>query len=66
MLLATLTVSGQAEPRQRTQPNYILRRQQVVPGLGTPTLRRIIGKRQVDYYRNGMVFEKDHLVGFRR
>ena len=30
---------------------------------GVPTTRRIIGKREIDIYRNGVMFEKDHLVG---
>jgi hypothetical protein len=57
----------QAEPRQSTERNrnYILRRQQVYPGLGVPTSRLIIGKREIDVYRNGLMFEKDHVVGVR-
>jgi hypothetical protein len=32
---------------------------------GTPTSRLIIGKREIDIYPNGMMFEKDNLVGVR-
>jgi hypothetical protein len=31
-------------------------------GAGHET-RRIIGKREIDIYRNGLMFEKDHVVG---
>jgi len=56
--------TAQAEPRERNK-NYILRRQQVYPGLGVPTSRLIIGRREIDIYRNGMMFEGDHLVGIK-
>ena len=57
----------QAEPRQPTERNrnYILRRQQVIPGLGTPTTRLIYGKPEIDVYRNGLMFECDDVVGVR-
>jgi hypothetical protein len=59
--------TAQAEPRQPTERNrnYILRRQQVIPGLGTPTTRLIYGKREIDVYRNGLMFERDDVVGVR-
>jgi hypothetical protein len=64
-IIATVC-TAQAEPRQhKHKHNYILRRQQVYPGLGVPTSRLIIGHREVDVYRNGMMFERDHLVGVR-
>ena len=46
-IVATV-ITAQAEPRQSKERNrnYILRRQQVVPGLGTPTTRLIYGKRR--------------------
>jgi hypothetical protein len=43
--------------------NYILRRQEAYQVQGVPTHRLIIGKRQIDIYRNGLMFERDHLVG---
>jgi len=27
---------------------------------GVPTTRRIIGKREIDIYRNGLMFERDN------
>lgn len=65
ILLALLAISAHAEPRAQRNRNYILRRQQVYPGLGVPTSRLIIGRREIDVYRNGMMFERDHLVGVR-
>jgi hypothetical protein len=49
-------VSAQAEARHSNR-NYIPRRQEAFPGLGTPTFRLNYGKRQIDYYRNGLIFE---------
>jgi hypothetical protein len=65
-IVATVA-TAQAEPRQSTERNrnYILRRQQAMPGLGTPTTRLIYGKREIDIYRNGLMFEKDNVVGVR-
>jgi hypothetical protein len=56
---------AQAEPRQSKErnQNYILRRQEAGLVSGVPTSRRIIGKREIDIYRNGLMFEKDHVVG---
>ena len=66
LIVANVT-TAQAETRQSKERNrnYILRRQQVVPGLGTPTTRLIYGKREIDVYRNGLMFERDHVVGVR-
>jgi len=62
-LLILLTLGmAQAEPRHHNQ-NYILRRQQAGLVSGVPTMRRIIGKREIDIYRNGLMFEGDHVVG---
>ena len=65
LLLLTLGMA-QAEPRQRHSDrnrNYILRRQEAGLVSGTPTIRRIIGKREIDIYRNGLMFEGDNVVG---
>jgi hypothetical protein len=43
--------------------NYILRRQEAYQVQGVPTSRLIIGRREIDVYRNGMMFEGDNLVG---
>ena len=55
----------QAEPRQSKERNrnYILRRQEAGLVSGVPTIRRIIGKREIDIYPNGLMFEKDNVVG---
>jgi hypothetical protein len=67
LLLLTLGMAP-AEPRQSKERNhnYILRRQEAGLVSGVPTIRRIIGKREIDVYRNGLMFERDHVVGVRR
>jgi hypothetical protein len=62
LLMLELT---QAEPRQSKERNhnYILRRQEAGLVSGVPTIRRIIGKREIDIYPNGLMFEKDNVVG---
>jgi hypothetical protein len=63
LLLLTLGLA-QAEPRQSERNhNYILRRQEAGQVSGVPTMRRIIGKREIDIYRSGLMFEGDHVVG---
>ena len=64
LIVATIT-TAQAEPRQRhaEHKNYIIRRQEAGLVSGVPTLRRIIGKREIDIYRNGLMFEGDNVVG---
>ena len=66
LLLLTLDLA-QAEPRQSKEHNrnYILRRQEGGLVSGVPTTRRIIGKREIDIYRNGLMFEGDHVGGAR-
>ena len=66
LLFLTLAMT-QAEPRQSKERNhnYILGRQEAGLVSGVPTMRRIIGKREIDVYRNGLMFEKDNLVGVR-
>ena len=65
LLLLTLGMLAQAEPRQSKERNhnYILRRQEAGLVSAVPTIRRIIGKREIDIYRNGLMFEKDNVVG---
>jgi hypothetical protein len=64
LMLLTLELT-QGEPRQSKDRNhnYILRRQEAGLVQGVPTLRRIIGKREIDIYPNGLMFEKDNVVG---
>jgi hypothetical protein len=67
LLVLVLVELAQAEPRQSRERNrnYILRRQKAGLVSGVPTMRRIIGKREIDIYRNGLMFEKGHVVGVR-
>jgi hypothetical protein len=65
-LIVATVATAQAEPRHRSthdNRNYILRRQQAGLVQGVPTIRRIIGKREIDIYRNGLMFERDNVVG---
>jgi hypothetical protein len=52
-------------PRHRSSRNYILRRQEAGQVQGTPTSRLISSKREIDIYRNGLMFEGDNVVGVR-
>ena len=66
LILLTLELT-QAEPRQskRAQThNYIIERQQAGLVSGVPTPRRIRGKREIDIYRDGSMYEEEHFVGF--
>jgi uncharacterized membrane protein YidH (DUF202 family) len=64
LLIVATVATAQAEPRQhKHNRNYILRRQEAGLVSGVPTTRRIIGKREIDVYRNGLMFERDHVVG---
>jgi hypothetical protein len=67
LLIVATVATAQAEPRQSTERNrnYILRRQEAGLVSGVPTTRRIIGKREIDVYRNGLMFERDHVVGIK-
>ena len=67
LLIVATVATAQAEPRQSTERNrnYILRRQEAGLVSGVPTSRLIIGKREIDVYRNGLMFEGDHVVGVR-
>jgi len=61
LILLTLELAN-AEPRHSERNrNYILRRQEAGLVSGTPTIRRIIGKREIDIYRTGLMFEGDHV-----
>jgi hypothetical protein len=71
IMLVVLAITAQAEPRQREQRNYILRRQQAYAVQGTPTQRLIIGRREIDIYRapgghGHLLFECDHMIGVTR
>jgi hypothetical protein len=69
LIVATLA-TAQADDRKRHENkrheshNYIIERQQAGQVSGVPILRRIIGKREIDIYRDGSMFEKNNFVGF--
>ena len=73
LILLTLVELTQAEPRQRQSKererheshNYIIERQQAGLVQGVPTSRLIIGKREIDIYPDGSMYEKGNLVGVR-
>jgi hypothetical protein len=61
---ALISIATGDEPRRhRDNHNWILERQQGYQVQGVPTERLIIGKRQIDIYQNGQMFERDHMVG---
>jgi len=73
MILATLIATAQADDHQRNRDrerrehrNYILERQESYQVQGVPTSRIIVGKREVDIYPNGLMFEGNHVVGVKR
>jgi hypothetical protein len=43
--------------------NFIIRRQQDYSVQGTPTSRIYTHGRKIDVYRDGTMFERDHVVG---
>jgi hypothetical protein len=67
LILMTLVELTQAEPREKREKrehhNWIIERQQAGQVTGVPILRRIRGKREIDIYPNGLMFEKDNVVG---
>jgi len=66
LALIAIAATAHADDRRRERSkNYIIRRQQAYQVQGVPTSRLIIGKREIDIYRNGLMFEKDNVVGLR-
>jgi hypothetical protein len=65
MLCAALTAQGddRRQHEKRENRNYVIRRQQAYQVQGVPTHRLIIGKREIDIYPNGQMFEGDHMIG---
>ena len=67
LLFIVLLATVQAGDRHsKHSKNYIMSRQEYGQVSGVPTSRRIIGKREIDIYRNGLMFEKDNVVGVKR
>ena len=55
---------GRKRDEQREeQHNYIIERQQAYQVQGVPTQRLIIGRREIDVYQNGLMFEGNNVVG---
>ena len=51
------------ERLRKEHHSYIIERQQVYQVQGVPTQRLISGKREIDVYRNGLMFERNNVVG---
>jgi type II secretory pathway pseudopilin PulG len=71
LIAAALIVTSNADDRRkhrehRESHNYIIERQQAYQVQGVPTSRLIIGKREIDVYPNGLMFEKNNVVGISR
>ena len=70
LILMTLVELTQAEPRvkreKREHHNWIIERQQAGLVRGVPTSRLIIGKREIDIYPDGSMYEKGNFVGFNK
>lgn len=64
-LISTAQADDRRRERKRETHNYIIERQQAYQVQGVPTSRLIIGKREIDVYSNGDMFEKNNLVGRR-
>src|SRR5262245_53612074 len=62
--------TAQAEDRRRREHrehhNYIIERQEAGAVQGVPTSRLIIGRREIDIYPNGLMFEGNNVVGSKK
>ena len=63
-MLVAVSFNAQADDHRKREQrekrehhNYILERQQAYQVQGVPTSRLIIGKREIDIYPNGLMFE---------
>jgi hypothetical protein len=68
VVMACASQGAHADDRRqrREQHNYIIERQQAYQVQGVPTSRLIIGRREIDIYRNGVMFERNNVVGVRK
>jgi len=68
LLLAVAIARGDEhrERKRERQHNYIIERQQAYQVQGVPTNRLIIGKREIDIYPNGLMFERNNVVGVKK
>jgi len=64
--LATARADDHRRERHERNHNYILERQELGLVQGVPTSRLIVGKREVDIYPDGSMFERNNLVGVKR
>jgi hypothetical protein len=68
MALAMVVMAQADDKRDRRERrvehhNWIIERQSAGQVEGVPTTRRIVGKREIDIYPNGLMFEKGNVVG---
>jgi hypothetical protein len=66
---AATAVAGdhaQRKAQRERSRNWIIERQEAYQVQGVPTSRLIIGKREIDIYRDGQMFERGNLVGVKK
>jgi hypothetical protein len=70
LIVLALAIAAQADDqhersavRRSSEPNWIIERQTAGQVQGVPTSRRIVGKRELDVYPDGQIYEKGNLVG---
>ncbi len=69
IVLAMVIQMAQADDRREhgvrkvEHHDWIIERQTSGQVEGTPSVRRIVGKREIDVYSNGLMFEKGNVVG---
>jgi hypothetical protein len=69
LLILSLGIAQADDKRdrhQRREPNWIIERQTSYQVEGVPTSRIIVGKREIDIYPNGLMFEKGNVVGIKK
>jgi len=63
LCVAAARADDERDHREREHHNYIIERQETYQVEGVPISRIIVGSREIDIYRNGQMFEGNHLVG---
>lgn len=64
LCLCAVTAAADDQRHQRREShNYIIERQQAGAVSGVPTSRRIIGRREIDIYRDGSMYERNSYIG---
>jgi hypothetical protein len=64
--LATAQADDSKRHERREHHNYIIERQELGLIQGVPTSRLIRGKREIDIYPNGLMFEGNNVVGVKQ